>query len=240
MLPGQSQFGNTVSNGSFSKIIAPGVRTSWTEGTPAFIHALSTVGYTRSGGAPSQMVSIMIDQFLQNGELDRHIQQVLIPTYAARSRAMLQIIESELVPLGVKISAGVPYRSPSDNGKAFPPQTGGYFTYIVLPSNLPSASEVCQIALKRYALKLNHAHNMIIPGDPGSSQRVDPRGVRFCWSWHSEKTIVKGVKRFSKLIRNLVSEDGKLGDDVHGVIEDEQDDDDEADDSGVDAYFQSN
>ena len=32
----QSKWGNTISNGSFSKIIAPGTRVSWSEATPAF------------------------------------------------------------------------------------------------------------------------------------------------------------------------------------------------------------
>jgi DNA-binding transcriptional MocR family regulator len=37
----ESKWGNTMSNGSFSKIVAPGVRVSWAEGTSAFANFLA-------------------------------------------------------------------------------------------------------------------------------------------------------------------------------------------------------
>jgi DNA-binding transcriptional MocR family regulator len=35
------EFGNCVSNGSFSRMIGPGCRIKWAEATPKFIHGLS-------------------------------------------------------------------------------------------------------------------------------------------------------------------------------------------------------
>lgn len=42
-LPGSNDWGNTMSNGSFSKVIGPGVRVGWAEASPMFIKNLGEV-----------------------------------------------------------------------------------------------------------------------------------------------------------------------------------------------------
>lgn len=60
-----SEFGNAMSNGSFSKLIAPGCRVGWAEATPAFALSLSQLGSTRSGGCPSHATASFVHEMLE-------------------------------------------------------------------------------------------------------------------------------------------------------------------------------
>jgi DNA-binding transcriptional MocR family regulator len=61
-MPGYTRFGNTVSNGSFSKIIGPGVRVGWAEGTPAFTKELAEVYVANSSSTPFPPDTSLIQQ----------------------------------------------------------------------------------------------------------------------------------------------------------------------------------
>lgn len=209
----KDQWGNAVSNGSFSKIIGPGVRTGWCEATPALVQALSSLGSTESGGCPSHLAATFIAEMLSSGGLQSHINDVLIPTFRARSRALLAAVDRSLVPLGCEISVGKPYDPDGMEGKgtdgtngdhAHVDIVGGYFTYLALPPDLGvGAEELAGIALADYDLKFAYGGMMTVEGDRGSVERAAKgygKGIRLRWAWHTAEEIEEGIVRLSKVI----------------------------------------
>ncbi|KAH7013034.1 pyridoxal phosphate-dependent transferase [Ilyonectria destructans] len=192
----QHEWGNAVSNGSFSKIIAPGVRTGWAEATPAFALALSQVGATRSGGCPSHLAATFVYEMIATGSLEKHIVNNLIPTYRSRYYAMFRAIKEHLIPLGFCVSTGKPYEA-----------SGGYFTYITVPQDLSvSVEQLAALALEKYDLKFAYGGMMTVEGDEESAERASRgfgNGIRLCWAWHNEEEIVEGIQRLAKLTREV-------------------------------------
>ncbi|KAI9146862.1 hypothetical protein HJFPF1_13430 [Paramyrothecium foliicola] len=153
-LEGGSAFGNAISNGSFSKIVAPGMRVGWVEGTPAFIKNVETVGGTQSGGCQSQFTSMIIDAMLSSGQIMSHLEKVLIPTFWKRYYSMVRAIREHLFPLGVQILHGD--SSVISDKPTRVAQAGGYFLYIVFPEDdtFPSVSAITKVAREKYFLQL--------------------------------------------------------------------------------------
>ncbi|KAH9906067.1 aminotransferase [Xylariomycetidae sp. FL2044] len=218
-MPGYSRWGNTLSNGSFSKIIGPGIRVGWADCAPDLAQNLGEVGSSSSGGAPSHLTSTFVDKMLRSNYLQEFIRDTLNPTYRERYYALMSAIEELLVPLGVTIEVN----KPTDmGGSAASSTAGGFFTYLGLPDDLPSAKVVAAVALKDYALRIAFGHMFTVAGDAGSAARADAPGgfsrcVRLCWAWHEVKELREGIERLAAAVTD-VRERVKRGEDVASQV----------------------
>ncbi|OHE93435.1 aminotransferase [Colletotrichum orchidophilum] len=202
-MPGYGTWGNTLSNGSFSKVIGPGIRVGWADGTPAFAKELAEVGSSSSGGAPSHLTSTFVDKMLRSGNLQAHIKKTLIPTYRERYYSLMTSIRSVLVALGVTVEV-------SNAESAAEATAGGFFTYLRLPEDLPVARTVAAVALKEKQLRVAFGHMFVVSGDKGSIQRAEledgfARCIRLCWAWHEVAEIKEGIDRLAATIVDIRS-----------------------------------
>ncbi|KAI1333756.1 aminotransferase [Xylariaceae sp. FL0016] len=198
---GYGTWGNTCSNGSFSKIIGPGVRVGWADCSPAFARELAEVGSSSSGGAPSHLTSTFVDKMLRSNYLQDFIRDTLVPTYRERYYVLMTAIRELLLPLGVTIEVNIP----EDTSKA---TAGGFFTYLRLPDDMPVAKTVAAFALGEYKLRMAFGHMFLVTGDDGSVVRAEAEGgfakcIRLCWAWHEEGQIREGVERLAAALRDI-------------------------------------
>jgi len=76
-----------VSLGSFSKILAPGMRLGWIQTSGNLRNELRTSGFVNSGGSINHISSHIVRQTIDNGSLDSHIEK-LRGVYRRRVEAM--------------------------------------------------------------------------------------------------------------------------------------------------------
>lgn len=192
-------FGNAVSNGSFSKIVAPGVRTGWVESSPKFVYGLSQTGATCSGGAPSQVSAVMIWELLRSGDLERQIRDVTVPALRERHRRAVAAVKEHLVPLGVGVMVSSLRDAPGTG------ISGGYFMWLTLPDGVDGVV-VAERARECEGLVIGAGSKFEVHGDENAARFRN--AVRICFSWEDVDDIVEGVKRLGNAVRDV--KDGKV------------------------------
>lgn len=183
-----SEWGNAMSNGSFSKIVAPGCRTGWAEASPKLAWALSQCGSSRSGGAPSHLVASMINEMMVSGRLNQHIHDTLLPAYEKRYRRMLQSIQARLVPLGVEFA------------KPDPKIAGGYFVWLTLPPSI-NAIDVEKRLLEEYNMIVITGPKFRVQGDEANEATMFERNIRLCFTYVEYEELDIGIERLAKALK---------------------------------------
>ncbi|KAH8698977.1 putative aminotransferase [Talaromyces proteolyticus] len=185
-------FGNAMSNGSFSKLVGPGVRTGWVEGTEKFAYGVSQTGSSVSGGAPSQLTATFVDHLVSTGALQRHIKSKLIPSYRARYQQVLSAIDDNLVPLGFQVAARTQL------------VVGGYFIWLDLPPSI-KASVLTERALAEENVRIGSGALFKVQGDASDHHQDFEGSVRLCFAWEEFDQLYEGVRRLGNTARSILN-----------------------------------
>ncbi|KAM5468899.1 Valine--pyruvate aminotransferase [Microsporum audouinii] len=204
------EFGHCMSNGSFSKLLGPGCRVGWAEGTEKFVYGVGQTGSTRSGGAPSQLTSTFIRRLLSGGFIQSYIPEVLCPAYSRRYHILSSAIEKYLNPLGV--TAIKPLSPDNASSSSSSPVTedipsdvsGGYFFWLRLPPGVES-DRVAKVAAEELNLKIAEGEKFKVTGaaaEPDYEDTNEPLEgfVRICLAYVDEDMLEEGIQRLAQAV----------------------------------------
>ncbi len=166
--------GGVLSLGSFSKILAPGLRLGWVQGAPELLQRLSTCGFLDSGGGLAPFTSAVVRSALEQGAQQAHLQR-LRGTYGSRARAMGASLKQAL----------------GDRADTVEP-AGGFFYWLRL-KGVPDTEELLARARAR---GLTFA-----PGRRFSTRGGMQDCLRLSFSYYDEEHIAEGIARLAEALR---------------------------------------
>lgn len=158
---------NVVSIGSFSKILAPGLRLGWIQAHKQVIERLVNSGLLDSGGGLNPFTSAIVRGVIESGDLDRHIHK-LIDIYRARLLKMDALLQDHLPEVTYAI-----------------PQ-GGYFFWLRLPDGMDAA----EFRKQAKARNVDVRQGPLFSCDDGLRNYI-----RICFAYYDEAQIEQGILR---------------------------------------------
>jgi DNA-binding transcriptional MocR family regulator len=164
--------------GSFSKILAPGLRLGWAQAAPQHIARLTGSGLSASGGGVNPFAAFVTAVFCQKGWLEPHIAR-LVRAYHQRRDVLLAALE-DAMPDGVR------WTRPS----------GGFFVWLTLPEAL-QAQAVLEQAHRRDITFLT--------GEPFFAQGGGQRHIRLPFSFISPPEMEQGIRTLAEIVRDMLS-----------------------------------
>ncbi|HEY5873698.1 MAG TPA: PLP-dependent aminotransferase family protein [Ilumatobacteraceae bacterium] len=165
--------GPILSIGTFSKILAPGLRLGWVHGSPERLARLAGSGLVESGGGLNPVPCALVAAILEEGWQADFLRE-LRSTYGRR-------VETMAGALRVHVPGWVEYDVPD----------GGYFFWLTLPAPM-DAAEVRERAA-RAGLDFRH-------GALFSSRGGLPRHLRLSFAYYDDGEIVEGVRRLGRVL----------------------------------------
>jgi DNA-binding transcriptional MocR family regulator len=165
---------NIVRLGSFSKILAPGLRLGWIQADPALVRKAANSGLLTSGGGINHLTAHMVAEYLRMGLLDEHVAQ-LRAVYRTRRDALVAALAHYLPP-----------------ECRFEPPGGGFFIWLQLPEGMDSVA----LLARAEAARVGYV--------PGAHFHIDGGGhrqLRLAFSLLSPAEMEEGARRLAQILQ---------------------------------------
>ena len=167
--------GPILSLGTFSKILAPGMRLGWIHGSTQRLAALADSGLILSGGGLNPVTSSLSTAMMRMGWQDEYVEW-LRATFARRSATMITALRHHMPDW-------VQYDVP----------TGGYFVWLRLPADADGA--VLRSIAKQHGVDVRHGAQFSPTGALGNH-------IRLSYAFYDDIDITEGVARLGAALRS--------------------------------------
>ena len=161
--------------GTFSKIVAAGIRLGWAVANPEFINRMIAL---KAEGGTSPFASHVVASFASSGTLAEHVQE-LRGIYRTRRDALIAALEESM-------PAGTTWTEPE----------GGFFIWVTLPEGVDAGELGTAAAAKGVAIS---------PGPGFFYAGRGTNNVRLSYSFNDPDQIREGIKILGDLVKEQVS-----------------------------------
>ena len=162
--------------GSFSKILAPGVRLGWVLAEPDAVARLAGSGVRRSAGGANPFTAYTVAEFCRAGHLEPHVAR-LVAIYRSRRDAMLEALDATM-------PSGVAWTRPS----------GGFFVWLTLPEPLTAGELLASVRSRGITFPTGEAFFATGGGE---------RCLRLAFSYVNPDDFPRGMQLLGQAIRSL-------------------------------------
>lgn len=167
--------GPVLSLGTFSKILAPGLRLGWMQAAPAVVEQFVDSGIVRSGGGLNPLASGLVRSALELG-IQAHYLTWLRQLYRERVALLDAALRTYLPPW-------VEFTTPG----------GGYFFWLKLPSAMDAQALLSKAESHKVGFR---------PGNKFSTTGTLHNYLRLSFAYYDREQLVEGAKRLAAVLRH--------------------------------------
>lgn len=167
--------GLVIYTGTFSKILAAGMRLGWCAGPAPLIEKMAKL---KADGATSPFAANVAAEYASSGELAEHIVD-LVEIYRKRRDTMVDALKAEM-------PAGVEWTEPN----------GGFFLWLTLPDACDSVAMLPEA--RAHGVEF-------LPGTGCFFDGSGRKNIRLSYSFADEEAIRRGIKILGGIVREYAS-----------------------------------